>query len=893
MNKKAVILIYYLLFLSMLLFSEPVALEIFSLNPSAREKALGEAAVVLVDSPTTLFYNPAGLGTIKDFGAALGYVNLFELYYSHLSLCYPLKQGTAGLGLHYITTGDFNEISYGLETREKISYSSAIVQAGYGVKFLDQYYGGISLKYLNSDIAGSVAKNLSFDLAFLTGMEMFKYYERAQENFKVGLALRNLGTGVKYIKEEEVIPTCLACGLFYKPIELFSVMYELDYFTRLESGPMVNKVGLEFLSEYFITPRIGLKGSSRGTHISLGTGLKMRLGLYRMAFDMTYEPHSDLGPALFFTLSMLKGAPEIFRREAILYETIPDLFREMKKDAVSFPREAVPIRIVDKSSAPMKTVFSDLVDLLHAELSREKQVRFDFTPLGILTIWIEKKKQYYQLKAILYNQSDNIRVKKYNIKFKTKKSIPGIVKKLSARIMESINDSFYSDLSILSVPKNATVTIDEKKAGNTPLYLHSILIGQHPLKITGQSRSITKVINVTANRENKYHFKLADNITPEKFNIQIVSGTVEKNKRAEEYSQIFEILFKEKSSYFTNYIVYNESPAHIAIDYRVIKKDDLVLEVLINDLLKKKSIKRLKSVITSDSEIPSICDQVISSVINHVIEEKKRSLPLLSNKGFLTGNSIPEGMEFFLASGEDRITLHAPFSIGIDAGEYRLDVSRKGEKVFSDWIIIEDNTTNYLNVLDDFTDDFQRLDPSFWDKEYFNPSHPDLSIRKGVKDGGLYLLSRISGKEHQRFKNGMWLGLVSHSFLSMPFEMKVQFKAKAFKGSRLYFGFMDNKNKKMFIRYDTGGYFCFQLGPQDNEIEARYITVFGDEDRDYHTLKVTYDGNVTGFYVDDIRIDELPYKGSEQFKFCLLGKATGKMSFLIKEFSIKRYSSAL
>jgi len=139
--------------------------------------------------------------------------------------------------------------------------------------------------------------------------------------------------------------------------------------------------------------------------------------------------------------------------------------------------------------------------------------------------------------------------------------------------------------------------------------------------------------------------------------------------------------------------------------------------------------------------------------------------------------------------------------------------------------------------------------------------------------------------------NNVMFGLISKEFITFPFEIKIKFKAKKFAGTSLYLGINDNQNKKVFVKYSNKGYFFFKFTGDQEDMETRYVTTFGNEDKVYHTLKIVYDGFTARGYVDDIKIDEIPLYLGEKIKFCVLSETTkGKLSIALKEFELKRKS---
>jgi hypothetical protein len=204
-----------------------------------RERGLSGAFTSVADDITTIESNPAGTASLKDT----------ELFFSHAKLmsdvnyntmAYTIRFNDLGCGVGarvlYMPFTHFSELGDNLGS-SVISYSVFTFNLSYNLLRSYDFFGlsvGTNVKlyvYGVPDVlaANQSKVNLVFDLGLLSRFDLFKFYNKVEKNFSIGIVVKNLGP----FTDNEPPPTTASIGLSYKPIDqlLFSTdfNYLIDY----------------------------------------------------------------------------------------------------------------------------------------------------------------------------------------------------------------------------------------------------------------------------------------------------------------------------------------------------------------------------------------------------------------------------------------------------------------------------------------------------------------------------------------------------------------------------------------------------------------------------------------------------------------------------------------
>ncbi len=197
--------------------------------PDARSAALGDAGVALSPDANATYWNPAKLPYVEDdYGVSLSYTpwlrNLIDdMYLTYLTGYKKVAKGqVVALSVNYFDLGvlDFtNNQGVNIGTFNSREF---MIGATYGRQLGENFSVGLTLKYINSNLAGSsIINNVSIRPASTAAGDISAYYKKEFTNEETGsnllwswgLMISNLGGKVSYGSDERYfIPTNFKLG---------------------------------------------------------------------------------------------------------------------------------------------------------------------------------------------------------------------------------------------------------------------------------------------------------------------------------------------------------------------------------------------------------------------------------------------------------------------------------------------------------------------------------------------------------------------------------------------------------------------------------------------------------------------------------------------------------
>jgi len=189
------------------------------INPGAVAQGTGEAQVAKADDAYASYYNPAGLGFIKNSQYALQHVNWLpnlasDVYFDYLGFNSPLGNiGTFGANVRYLNLGEQMQTnSTGQELGNFKSYMAAL-QLSFGTTISQNSAIGFSFKVFHQRLAdmavesegsaGGTDEGSSTDIGFDFGYLMH-FGNSKQHSF--GLAVHNIGPPIDFVDAEQGDP---------------------------------------------------------------------------------------------------------------------------------------------------------------------------------------------------------------------------------------------------------------------------------------------------------------------------------------------------------------------------------------------------------------------------------------------------------------------------------------------------------------------------------------------------------------------------------------------------------------------------------------------------------------------------------------------------------------
>ncbi|HAX62444.1 MAG TPA: hypothetical protein DCX95_07840 [Elusimicrobia bacterium] len=274
--KKLNITVFIIVLLSNLLSAKgpgTTVANFLKIGVGARPVGLGESFTAVADDVSTIFWNPAGLATIKEQEIVFAYNKWFEdIYQGFVGYSKPLEGiGTFGLGIIYLSMKDipgYDEWDYKIDPVKSndmafaVSYSRTITEDSLSDASIQT---GANVKYIRQQLADETGAAVAMDAGILCKLSAVSF----------GASVQNFGTKMKFNEKEEPLPLSIKFGNAVKLLNN-NLVIALDV-----NFPADNKtyfsVGAEYWLLNILVLRVGYRGKvDLGNGVTLGTGFRIK-----------------------------------------------------------------------------------------------------------------------------------------------------------------------------------------------------------------------------------------------------------------------------------------------------------------------------------------------------------------------------------------------------------------------------------------------------------------------------------------------------------------------------------------------------------------------------------------------------------------------------------------
>ncbi len=180
--------------------------------PSARECGMGGTGVISGLGPQAMYFNPALTSNVSSFAVNVNYTKwLLDMYEQSIFLVRPFSSFNLGLGVVNFNAGkldfrpdyptdepiaDFNPVDFNFLVNFSKSTETDKFRTGFGV----------SGRYYYQKIYEYTATGVGVDLGTTIDLPA---------NLKVGIAIKDFGTKMEFIREDFSLPTRAVGGVIY------------------------------------------------------------------------------------------------------------------------------------------------------------------------------------------------------------------------------------------------------------------------------------------------------------------------------------------------------------------------------------------------------------------------------------------------------------------------------------------------------------------------------------------------------------------------------------------------------------------------------------------------------------------------------------------------------
>jgi len=274
--------------------------EFLRIDTDARAGAMSSAGAASAMGISAITYNPAGLASMKRGEAVLSH-SAWYLGAAHdfAGAGFALP-GAAGwkLGLSFARLSSGAMEGRSASRSRTGGYSAYDQAASLGLARQQGLYSfGGAVKYIESSIAGVKGTGYAVDLGVKRGLRGLPV--------SVGVAVQNLGPGIRYISQRDQLPLSVSAGMMFMPIA--GVMLNFDAKRYVYDKYTTYGLGTEYAlfggpeTMTGLTLRGGINGGagqSAAGAFSAGAGIK----LMNADLDYAMSPEGSLGNTQRITL---------------------------------------------------------------------------------------------------------------------------------------------------------------------------------------------------------------------------------------------------------------------------------------------------------------------------------------------------------------------------------------------------------------------------------------------------------------------------------------------------------------------------------------------------------------------------------------------------------------
>ena len=278
--------------------SGTTSVNFLKIGTSSRLLGRGEAFTAMVDDPSALTVNPAGLATIDKMEILFSHYEwLLDLDYEHLAITKPMFkglykfQGVMGLGITYLHLPAFNHYDGWGEKIGKLNYSDLAFIMGYGQQIFS-FDVGLTFKAVRQQVHDISALSFGSDIGLIYTYKLPKKFLWFSNTYgkpvKIGLTVQHIGSGIKGY----AMPTTLKFGVGTEIINDFQ--FEVDVEQPFDSRTRLN-IGMEYNIRNYFNIRSGYRFLGyKVDSFTMGLGIRYPFDNKLFKVDVAYAPEGVL-----------------------------------------------------------------------------------------------------------------------------------------------------------------------------------------------------------------------------------------------------------------------------------------------------------------------------------------------------------------------------------------------------------------------------------------------------------------------------------------------------------------------------------------------------------------------------------------------------------------------
>ncbi len=293
--------------------------DFLEIGVGSRPLGMGEAFTAATDDVNSIYYNPAGLGTMRYPVLSIMHQELIlDSRFENISAAFPIYYGFMGVSNSVFWVPPFDKIDVDGNKTGTVNFYNACFTLAYG-QSLGFMEVGASIKYIHQKIDTLTLHSAAVDIGVLKRLYMYSPFDAPIRNFVLGVSLQNIGTKAK----DDELPRLMRMGASYYLTRWFGINLDLmqyfidpsdlyDFTYGFEEGLRAN-LGMELSYFNIIALRAGYRFNDSGKY-SLGMGFNYAVKDVGFSVDASYSDTGVFGPVYSFSVSF-KLIPKVITVE--------------------------------------------------------------------------------------------------------------------------------------------------------------------------------------------------------------------------------------------------------------------------------------------------------------------------------------------------------------------------------------------------------------------------------------------------------------------------------------------------------------------------------------------------------------------------------------------------
>lgn len=315
-----------------------------------RAVAMGEAQTAVADDAYAGYWNPAGLSQLRHPEAAVMHNQMgLGIAHQYLAYAHPIGPGHAfGVSVTRLTAGTIDSYDANNTRRGAVEASDLALAASYSHRLrltannAPDVRVGVTGRSIRQTLAGTSASTFAGDAGVLVGGFDNMFGEKAR-GYRFGVAVRNLGPGMRFVLERAPLPRTISTGLAWDGRPWGDpVTFAFDYKVPVDDDPAAS-FGVEYWARRLVALRMGfVTNQAEGIGLRFGVGIRLK----RILVEYALAGFGGLGDMHRFGLSYrFGGALDISERTAQDFVTRGQSFLQQKRyyEAVTEFNQALEI----------------------------------------------------------------------------------------------------------------------------------------------------------------------------------------------------------------------------------------------------------------------------------------------------------------------------------------------------------------------------------------------------------------------------------------------------------------------------------------------------------------------------------------------------------------------